>query len=139
MNVVLVGAACIVVLVIALVLTGAEFVLSPLLIPFVGLGAVLFCGVGATLGRLADSQDGAVAASNAIGLPLLFLSETFVPPAMLPAWFRPAIALSPLTYFARGVRDVTYAGTGAGVDLLVLGVLAVAFFVAGAYAIPRTD
>ena len=135
-NVVLVGAACVVVLAIALVLTGADFEFSPLLVPFVALGTVLFCGVGALLGRLAGSQDGAVAASNAIGLPLLFLSETFVPPAMLPAWFGPVVALSPLTYFARGTRAAVLGQPGWGPSLLVLAVLAVVGFGLGAALVP---
>ncbi len=85
-------------------LTGASFRPSGLLLPFVGLGVALFCAVGAMLGSLADSQDGVIAASNGLALPLLFLSETFVPdtaPAWLPTW------LSPLTYFSRGVRAAT--------------------------------
>jgi len=102
---------------------------------------VLFCGLGAIIGRVADSQDGVIAASNAIALPLLFLSETFVTPELLPVWFRPALGLSPLTYVARGIRAVTYpeATTTALPNLLVVAVLALVFFLAGAYAVPRTD
>jgi ABC-2 type transport system permease protein len=82
----------------------------------------------------------------------LFLSETFVPPAMLPEWFVPFMQLSPLTYFARGLRSATYeaptdaGASGAGLvgsdpllNLLVLAGLAVGFFALGAYALPRTD
>jgi len=83
-------------------LAGGTITLSPLLLPFIILAVVVFCGVGALLGRIADSQDGVIAASNAVALPLVFLSETFITPDMLPAWFRPAIGLSPLTYIARG-------------------------------------
>ena len=135
-NVVLVGAASVVVLAIALLLTGADLVLSPLLVPFVALGTALFCGVGALLGRLSDSRDGAVAASNAIGLPLLFLSETFVPPPMLPEWFRPLMALSPLTYFARGARAAVLGTPGWGANLLILTALAVVAFALGAALVP---
>ena len=135
-NVVLVVLAGILVLLIALLITGAQFVLSPWLLVFVALGTVLFCGVGAILGSVAGSQDGAVAASNAIGLPLLFLSETFVPPDMLPAWFRPLMALSPLTYFARASRAVVLGTGGWGVSALVLAVLTVVFFVVGAALVP---
>ena len=138
-NVVLVCAAGVVILGLIALITDAAFVLSPRIAAFVALGVVLFCGLGALLGRLADSQDGAVTASNSIGLPLLFLSETFVSPSMLPDWFVPLLNLSPLTYFARGVRAVAYAGTSGTGDLAVLAALAVVFFVAGAYAIPRTD
>ena len=154
-NAVLVGAASVLVLLLVAGLAGARFEPSPLLLPFTVLGVGLFCGVGALLGRLADSQDGAIAAANGIGLPLLFLSDTFVPLSMFPAWFRPLVSLSPLTYFARGVRAAIGAagsggGSGAGVgsglvplpggpalgNLLVLFVLAVVGFALGAAAVP---
>src|SRR6056297_3259297 len=86
---------------------------APALVPFVALGVTLFCGVGALLGRLADSQDGVIAASNTIALPMLFLSDTFISLDQLPGWFGPLVELSPLTYFARGVRTITY-GPAAG-------------------------
>jgi len=153
-NVLVIGAASLLIfgLVVALVdvqiAVGAHLLL---LVPFVALGVALFCGLGAILGRLADSQDGVIAASNSVALPLLFLSETFVTPDLLPAWFRPITNLSPLTYFARGVRYLTYEQVsipvGGATDpttlalfqLGVLAVLSVVFFVVGAYAVPRTD
>jgi ABC-2 type transport system permease protein len=147
-NVVVIGLASALVLGLVLALTGASIRLSVLLVPFVALGVTLFCGVGAVLGRVSDSQDGAVAAANAVGLPLLFLSETFVPPDLLPGWFAPVVDLSPLSYFARGVRAATFpAGTNGtawtgGSALLSLGVLAalaLAAFLLGAAVIPRTD
>jgi len=134
-NAALVGAASALVLAMLAVLTDASFGVSPALLPAVGLGVVLFCGVGAVLGRLADSQDGAIAASNGIGLPLLFISETFVPPALLPAWFRPVVSLSPLTYFARASRTALTGG-GPGESAAVLAVLGVVAFGLGAHALP---
>jgi ABC-2 type transport system permease protein len=131
--------------------TGARVAIGPttlLLVPYVALGVALFCGVGAVIGSLADSQDGVIAASNAIAIPLLFLSETFVPVSMLPDWLPTGV--SPLTYFSRGVRAVTYHATGGEVlathnapdpvsNLVVLGVLAVLAVAAGAVALPVTD
>jgi ABC-2 type transport system permease protein len=72
---------------------------------------------------------------------VLFLSETFVTPDLLPTWFRPALALSPLTYVARGIRAVTYAEATTAVvpNLAAAAVLAIAFFALGAAAVPRTD
>ena len=137
-----------------LAVTDAGFSPSPLLVPYLVVGVALFCGFGAVLGRVADSQDGVIAAANGVAVPLLFLSRTFVPPALLPAWFRPLMELSPLTYFARGVRAATFSPPGAlashrvgeglvGTDpylnLAVLSALAVGFFAAGAVALPRTD
>ncbi|WP_336022978.1 ABC transporter permease [Halobellus salinisoli] len=143
-NVAVIGAAALLLLALSVLVTGTAVPTTPatlLVVPFVALGVVLFCGLGAIIGRVADSQDGVIAASNAVALPLLFLSETFVTPDLLPAWFRPALGLSPLTYVARGIRAVTYpeATTAALPNLVVVAVLAAAFFVAGAYAVPRTD
>jgi len=144
-NVLIIGVASLLILGLVLLLTDATVPLSgslALLIPFIILAVILFCGFGALLGRLADSQDGVIAASNTIALPLLFLSDTFITLEQLPSWFGPLVELSPLTYFARGVRAVTY-GPAAGdpylVELGILTLLAVGFFIAGAYAIPRTD
>jgi len=158
-NVAVIGLAALLVLGLVVAATGARVTLTPVSLVFVALfvvlGVALFCGLGAVLGRIADSQDGVVAASNAIALPLLFLSETFVPASLLPSWF--PTWLSPLTYFARGVRAVTYASPEGGrvmatfaqargpvpddplVNLAVLAVFTVVLFAVGASAIPRTD
>jgi ABC-2 type transport system permease protein len=137
-NVAIVGVASILIFGLVIVLTGADVTPSVLLVPAIGLGTLVFCGIGTMLGRITDSRDGAVAASNTIGLPLLFLSETFVPPSLLPGWFEPLLALSPLTYFARASR-ATMTGGDPTVSLSVLAVLAVLSFAVGAVAIPRVD
>ncbi|WP_246981863.1 ABC transporter permease [Halorientalis marina] len=140
-NVVVIGLAGLLLLALIVVVTGAEITFSPLLVPFVAFGVALFCGVGALLGSLADSQDGVIAASNGIALPLLFLSETFVPPVLLPDWL--PTELSPLTYFSWGVRSATFDPASAPLSAMaalgVLAALTVVFFAAGAYALPTTD
>jgi ABC-2 type transport system permease protein len=156
-NVAIIGIAGLLILGLMALVTGtATLALGPttlaLVAVFVAFAVALFCGLGAVLGGLADSQDGVIAASNAIALPLLFLSETFVTPDLLPEWFQPAMNLSPLAYFARGVRELTYVPTGNEIvlpvvtfgeswefNLAVLAVLTLVFFAAGTYAIPRTD
>jgi ABC-2 type transport system permease protein len=154
-NVAVIGLASVLVLGLVLAVTDAAFRFSALVVPYLVAGVALFCGFGAVLGRVADSQDGVIAASNGVALPLLFLSDTFVPPSMLPEWFVPLVNLSPLTYFAVGLRAATFrptgalaawAPTGVGVgsadplsNLAALVVLAGCFFVAGAYALPQTD
>jgi ABC-2 type transport system permease protein len=147
-NAVIIGLASLLILALVVVLTGAEIVFSALLIPYILVGVVCFCGVGAMLGSYTDSQDGAIAASNAIGLPLLFLSETFISLDQLPGWFEPLVNLSPLTYFARGVRAATDPSAAtpavAGIDpalanLGILAALATVFFALGARSIPTTD
>jgi ABC-2 type transport system permease protein len=148
-NVLVIGLAALLLLALLVAVTAADVALSPLLVPFVVLAVALFCGVGAVLGSVADSQDGVIAASNALALPLLFLSETFVPPTMLPEWFRPLLNLSPLTYFSRGVRAATFETDGVVlaawgtddplVNLAVVGALALLALAFGAMALPRTD
>ena len=144
-NVAIIGLASLIILALVVLVTGAEILFSPLLVPFIVLGVALFCGFGALLGRIADSQDGVIAASNGVALPLLFLSETFVPLSLLPEWFHPFVNLSPLTWFSRGVRAATYwplhgeVMADATVSLAALTLLTVLFFVAGTLAIPRTD
>ena len=147
-NAVIIGLASLLILGLVIALTGASIVFSPLLVAYVLVGVSCFCGIGAMLGSYTDSQDGAIAASNAIGLPLLFLSETFIAVEQLPEWFGPFVNLSPLTYFARGVRAATYPEAGtpavAGIDpavanLAILAALAVVAFAIGARSIPRTD
>ncbi len=153
-NVAVIGLAAVLILALVLAVTDAVFTPSGLVVPYLAVGVALFCGVGALLGRLASSQDGVIAAANGIAIPLLFLSPTFVTPDLLPAWFRPLVALSPLTYFVRGLRAATYPSDGAlptadvgvglvGTDpvlnLAVLAAVAVVVFAAGARALPRTD
>jgi len=149
-NVVVIGLAALGLVALLVGLTGVDILLEPatlLVVPFVAVGVALFCGVGALLGSLADSQDGVIAASNTIAIPLLFLSETFVTPEMLPDWL--PTELSPLTYFARGVRAVTYAPEGTVLatwngpdplaDLAILTGLAVVTVAVGAATLPTTD
>jgi ABC-2 type transport system permease protein len=151
-NTVVIGIASLLLLVLLVVATGATLASTAetlLVVPFVVVGVALFCGVGAILGSLAGSQDGVIAASNGLAFPLAFLSEAFVPREMLPAWL--PVELSPLTYFSRGVRAVTYVdGTEGGVPgswpvpdvyvaLLVLSLFALASFGVAARLLPRTD
>jgi len=137
----IIGLAALLLFGLVLLVTGASVVVGMgllVLVPLVVAGVALFCGLGAIIGRVADSQDGVIAASNAVAFPIWVLSETFVPPAMLPSWFRSVTALSPLTYFSRGVRAATGGGDPT-LALLVLAALAVSFFVAGAAAVPKTE
>jgi ABC-2 type transport system permease protein len=127
------------ILVVLLALTDAAFTFSPVLLIFLVAGVVVFAGVGAVIGRLSDSRDGVVAASNGVALPLVFLSDTFVHPSTFPEWVRVGVELSPLTYFARGVRSISYTGEPATFELAVLCGLAVASFVLGVLAIPTRE
>jgi len=146
-NVGVIGLAALLLFVLVVALAGGSVVVTPVSVLLVGVAVAvavaLFCGVGALLGSFAGTQDGVIAASNAIALPLLFLSETFVTPNQLPAWFRPLTAASPLTYFSRAVREVTSDGVdpagSPAANLAILLALAVVAVLAGAAVLPRTD
>jgi ABC-2 type transport system permease protein len=150
-NVVVIGLAGVLILALVYALTGASLWLpagrAALLVGYVVLGVGLFSGLGAMIGSLADTQDGVIAVSNTVAFPLLFLSDTFVPPSQLPTWIQPLFTFSPLTYFARGVRATTSLApvTPVGLEpprvgyLLVLLGLAAVFLAVGAWVLPRTD
>ncbi|MFB6120659.1 MAG: ABC transporter permease [Halobacteriaceae archaeon] len=138
-NAAIIGLASVLLLGLLVLVTDAQVRPAPVVALFVVAGVVLFCGVGAAIGRLAGSQDGVIAVSNTVGFPLLFLSETFVPPAMLPDWFGPVVALSPLTYFARGVRAATYGDGAVWPNLAVVAGLAAVAFLLGAALLPWTE
>mgnify|MGYP002760229055 FL=1 len=146
-NVAIIGLAAILILGLVVGVSGAQLALVPLsglVVLYILAGVALFCGVGAVLGSLAASQDGVIAASNGVALPLLFLSEAFLTAEMLPPWV--PLWLSPMTYFARGVRLLTYQraavdplGLGPLGNLLVLAGLALVVAAVAARALPRTD
>lgn len=133
---VLAGAMGVVLLAIAVVGTDVAVHLSPWLLPLAAAMVVTFAGIGAIIGRLADSEDGAIAVGNAIGFPLVFFSETLVPPDVVPDSVRPVIELSPVTHFARASRTALAGGTPAAAELAILGAVAIASFAIGAKLLP---
>lgn len=136
---VLVALASALVVVVLAIVADVPVPRSPAVIAFILLGVAMFSGMGACLGRLTRTQDGVIAAANTIALPMLFLAETFVPPALLPTWFRPVIPWLPLTPFTRGMRAVVQTGDPWFVEFAILVVLATGFLVLGAYALPRAE
>lgn len=141
-NGVLIAGACVLIAALLVTVGGASLSVSvtdiPVVVIAVALGVAAFCGLGALIGAAVSSEDGAIAVSNGVGFPMLFLADTFVAPDVLGAG-APAVELLPLTYFSRAVRGATFTGEAAAFDLVVLAVFAVALFVAGAYALPWRD
>ncbi|MFP4633276.1 MAG: ABC transporter permease [Halobacteriota archaeon] len=110
---------------------------SPAAALFVVCAATFFCGLGAVFGRLARSEDGAIAMSNGVGFPLLFLGDTFLSRESLPEFAVPLTEFNPLTPFSRGVRVSTGVVDGeVGLYLAVVVGLAVAGVVFGGFAVP---
>ena len=100
------------------------------------MGSVLFSGIGVALGGLVRDPEAANGLGNAIAFPMMFLSGTFWPVAAMPSYLQEVAKVLPLTYFADGLRDAMILNNASGVltDLGLVGGLAVAFVVIGAWA-----
>jgi ABC-2 type transport system permease protein len=103
-------------------------------------GAATFCALGIAYTRLISSEDAAPAMTNAVVLPLYFISGVFVPVSELPDGLRTVAGVLPVKPFVDALTeafDPRTTGLGFdGPDLLVLAawglaglVLAVRFFV----------
>ncbi|MGH2942142.1 MAG: ABC transporter permease [Solirubrobacteraceae bacterium] len=102
-------------------------------------GAAAFCALGIAYTRLIPNEDAAPAMTNAVVLPLYFISGVFVPVSELPETLRRIADVLPVKPFVDALTEVfDPRTTGVGVDgpdLLVLAawglaglVLAVRFF-----------
>ena len=110
----------------------------PVVILALALGVAAFCGLGALIGRAVSSEDGAIAVSNGVGCPMLFLADTFVAPETL-GMGAPVVEVLPLTYFSRAVRGATFTGEPTAGALVILAGFAFALFGLGAYFLPWQD
>jgi ABC-2 type transport system permease protein len=112
----------------------------PALLVTLFVGAFSFCALGIAYTGLIPSEDAAPAMTNAIVLPLYFISGVFVPVSQLPDGLRQiadALPVKPFVDALTAAFDPRTTGIGLrGTDLLVLAawgvaglVLAVRFFV----------
>ncbi len=135
-NFALIAAASAVIVAVTVAAAGVELAFSPAAAAFVLFAVVAFCGLGVVIGRVTGSEDGAIAMSNGVGFPMLFLGDTFIEPEALPWYVSPVVELLPLTYFSRGFRAATLESGGWGFDLAIVVVCAVAGFVAAVALLP---
>jgi ABC-2 type transport system permease protein len=101
-----------------------------LAIPVALIGALTFLAFGFFIGSIVANPETADAVSNAITLPMMFLSGAFVPIGTLPTWLAAVAKLFPLYYLADGLRKVTVRGLGleaVAVNIAVLVVMALVF------------
>ncbi len=140
-NAVMILIASLLIVLIFFFIPWVEISLSLWIIPFIAIASMGFCGLGAIIGELVNSEDGAIAASNAVGFPVLFLSETFVPSDILPSYIAYLIEILPLTYFTRGMRKATAVETGSiSIDIFILTAMSVLLILVASYLLPwRTD
>ncbi|MDP4535121.1 ABC transporter permease [Alkalimonas collagenimarina] len=71
------------------------------------LGIITFLGVGLLLVSLIKKGSTAIAIINIVNLPIIFLSDLFIPVASMPAAIRDIAELSPVYLFVNAMRSVT--------------------------------
>jgi ABC-2 type transport system permease protein len=101
-------------------------------------GAASFSALGLALTAAIPNADAAPAVVNASILPLLFLSDIFIPIQDPTAWYVGLAKVFPVYHFAQAMKFAYFAPSGAGFrwgDLAIIGawgvagvILAVAFF-----------
>ncbi len=102
-------------------------------------GAATFCALGVAVANFIPNADAAPAIVNASILPLLFVSDVFIPMDSAPAWLTTFADIFPVRHFATAMHEAFHPfATGSGfkpVDVaimaawLVIGVVvAVRFF-----------
>ncbi|MFQ5918784.1 MAG: ABC transporter permease [Thermoplasmata archaeon] len=116
---------------------GELFVLTPIAIGLIAAGSVLFVAIGMAVGSLAKDPEAASAVANIVYFPMMFLTGTFFPLEIMPGFIQAAALFLPLTYFNNGLRDTLVFGNveSAMVNMAVVAVLAVVIFVLAAWAL----
>jgi ABC-2 type transport system permease protein len=104
----------------------------------IAVGAASFSALGLALTAVIPNADAAPAVVNATILPLLFLSDIFIPIQDPHAWYVTLAKVFPVYHFAQAMKAAYFSPTGNGFrggDLLVIAiwglagvVLSVAFF-----------
>jgi ABC-2 type transport system permease protein len=111
---------------------GADVYPTPLTIPFLVLGPVMFVSLGLLLGTIAKTPESAAVVGNIVTFPMMFLSGTFFPVSLFPPYLQTFAHVLPLYYVIDGLNETMIFGNVhlALLDLAVVGALAVVFFVA---------
>jgi ABC-2 type transport system permease protein len=111
---------------------GAHIVLSLWLIPFLILGPTLFASLGMLVGTVSKNTETASVVGNLITFPMMFLSGTFFPISLMPAYLRYFAHVLPLFYIIDGLNGVMiYSNySQAAIDLIVVTAITIVFFVA---------
>ena len=110
----------------------------PAFITTVVLGSAAFSALGLAMTAAVPNADAAPAVVNFSILPLLFLSDIFIPIQDPNAWYVKVAKLFPVYHFSQAMKNAYFSPSGSGwrpEDLLVIGlwgvagvVLAVLFF-----------
>jgi ABC-2 type transport system permease protein len=103
---------------------------APALVVTVAVGAAVFCCLGFALASLIHNDEAAQPITQAVMLPLYFISGVFVPTAILPHWLQQVANIFPVRHLQAALlaayNPYTKGAGFAGGDLLVLGIWGVA-------------
>jgi len=113
-------------------LFGARIAITLLALPFLVLGPILFVSIGLLAGSAASSPETAGVIGNIITFPMMFLSGTFFPVTLFPAWLVPVARALPLYYLITGLNAAMIFGneSTALVNIAIVLALAVGFALA---------
>jgi ABC-2 type transport system permease protein len=110
----------------------------PALVVSLLVGAAAFCALGLAISALVPNAEAAPAVINASILPLLFISNIFIPTESAPAWLNSVASVFPVRHLAEALHAPFNPFTsGDGFEWKSLGVLAV-WGVVGVVAAVRT-
>ena len=89
-------------------------------------GSITFCVLGYGLSTVIHNEDAAQPMTQAIMLPLYFISGVFVPNLQLPSWLRHVAEVFPVQHLADGLHNAYNPSIhGAGIVWSDIGVLAI--------------
>lgn len=92
-------------------------------IPLVLSGALAFLSIGLLAGARTKSVEAAAAIANLVIIPMAFLSGSFVPLNLAPAWLQNVSEVLPLRHLNDGMLDVLARGEGMSSALPQMGIL----------------
>ncbi len=96
----------------------------PWLITVLVVGSASFCALGLAITGFVPNADAAPAVINASILPLLFISNVFIPTQDAPTWMNDLASVFPVVHFANGlIAAFNPFETGSGFDLKTLAIL----------------
>ena len=95
-----------------------------LLVGMVILGSLVSTGMGYCIASLCSSSEAGAVAIQIINFPMMMLSGSMFSVEMLPAYFKPLVAIMPLTYMSDALRQLMVGASPMyplWVDFAVLG------------------
>ena len=88
-------------------------------------GAAAFCALGLAMTSFIPNADAAPAVVNAVILPLLFISDVFIPMQDAPSWLRDFASVFPVSHLSRSMHEAFNPLTeGSGFEVKSLLVMA---------------